>query len=97
MVIITYKKIREYALGNQLAKIPLLHWYNIVYKANWSCIADLKKDFPSADYVGNDRYVFNIKGNKFRLIAIIHFDTRTLYVRFIGTHSEYDKIIAYEV
>jgi mRNA interferase HigB len=51
-----------------------------------------KKDFPSVDYVGNDRYVFNIKGNKYRLIAMIFFDIRTVFIRYIGTHGEYDEI-----
>ena len=54
--------------------------------------ADVKNEFNHVDFVGNDRYVFNIKGNKFRLVAIIHFNIRTLYIRFIGTHTEYDKI-----
>ena len=58
---------------------------------------DLKKSFSSADYVGNDRYVFNIKGNDFRLIALIIFKTRTVFILFIGSHKEYDKINAAEV
>jgi mRNA interferase HigB len=52
----------------------------------------LKHDFNSADAVGGDRYVFNIKGNTYRLIVLIHFDTRTLYIRFVGKHEDYDKI-----
>jgi mRNA interferase HigB len=52
----------------------------------------MKKTFNSVDVVGNDRYVFNIKGNSYRLVAMIFFDIRTIYIRFIGTHSEYDKI-----
>jgi mRNA interferase HigB len=96
LVIITFKKIRVYAAENKSAKIALLHWYNIVEKANWSCLADIKMQFPNVDYVGEDRYVFNIKGNHYRVIIMIHFDIRTVYVRFIGTHAEYDKIKAKE-
>lgn len=48
--------------------------------------------FPSTDYVGNDLYVFNIQGNKYRLIARITFRVRTVYIKFIGTHAEYDKV-----
>jgi mRNA interferase HigB len=70
----------------------MIYWYNRTLNADWSCFADIKRDFPSVDYVGNDRYVFNINGNKFRLVAMIHFNTRTLYVRFVGSHSEYSKI-----
>ena len=54
--------------------------------------ADIKNDFNSVDYVGNNRYVFNIKGNKYRLVVIIIFISKKVYIRFIGTHSEYDKI-----
>ena len=53
--------------------------------------------FNSADSVGNDRYVFNIKGNKYRLVAMIFFDKRTIFIRFIGTHSQYDDIDASEI
>ena len=60
--------------------------------ADWNKLADIKKVFNNVDYVGNDRYVLNIKGNNFRLVAMIFFDKRTLFIRFIGTHSEYDKI-----
>ena len=53
---------------------------------------DLKSDFPSADYVGNGRYAFNIRGNNYRLVAVIIFVGGILKIRFIGTHTEYDKI-----
>jgi len=97
LVVITFKKIREYAAEHKMAKVALIHWYNVVEKADWSCHADVKKQFPSVDYVGEDRYVFNIKGNNYRIIAMIHFDIRTVYLRFIGTHTEYDKIKADDV
>jgi len=70
----------------------LNNWYNTAKAANWNKLADIKKVFNTVDYVGNDRYVFNIKGNDFRLVVMIFFDKRTCFVRFIGTHSEYDKI-----
>jgi len=60
--------------------------------ADWSTFNEIKQTFNSADFVGNDRYVFNIKGNKYRLVAVIHFDIRTVYIKFIGTHKEYDRI-----
>jgi mRNA interferase HigB len=52
------------------------------------------RDFGSADYVADGRYVFNIRGNTYRLVARIHFASRTLFIRFVGTHSQYDKIDA---
>jgi mRNA interferase HigB len=92
MVIITKKTIQNYGQNHTDAIDALNDWYIRVALADWSNLNALKKDFPSCDYVGNDRYVFNIKGNRYRLIAIIHFDIRTIYIRFIGTHAEYDKI-----
>ena len=61
-------------------------------KIRLESLLDVRKTFRTVDYVGNDRYVFNIKGNRYRLVAMIFFDIRTLYVRFVGTHAEYDKI-----
>lgn len=67
-------------------------WYHTVTAKNWKNINDLRQDFNSVDYVGNHRFVFNIKGNNYRLVAIISFPAQKVYIRFIGTHSEYDKI-----
>lgn len=69
----------------------------MVYKtkrAEWDCFADVKDTFNSVDNVGNQHYVFNIKGNNYRLIAVIKFTIKTIFIRFIGTHREYDKINA---
>ena len=71
---------------------PLIKWVDIVEKAQWKNHNDLKADFPSADYVGKRRYVFNIKGNNYRLVTIVVFFEGVIDVRFVGTHSEYDKI-----
>lgn len=86
------KTLSAFAKQYPKAALPLNNWYNITKIADWGKLADVKREFNNVDYVGNDRYVFNIKGNEFRLVAMIFFDTRTLYIRFIGTHSEYDKI-----
>lgn len=93
MVIIATKTIRNYWEKNPASKLPLQKWASVVKNANWSSFNDVKKDFSTADYVGNDRIVFNIKGNDYRLIAVAIFRKRTLFVRFIGTHKEYDKIV----
>ena len=76
------------------ADIALREWYKKTQKANWSCYADIKKSFNSADAVGNSRFVFNIKGNSYRLIVIVLFKMKTVYIRSICTHSDYDKIDA---
>ena len=54
--------------------------------------ADIKQTFNTVDYVGNDRYVFDIKGNTYRIVAIVLFINKKVYMRFVGTHEEYDKI-----
>jgi mRNA interferase HigB len=92
MRIVTVRTIFKYSAIHKKAKIPLLHWYEIAKKANWKSFQDIKNDFNSVDYVGNNRYVFNIKGNDLRLIVIIVFVSKKIYIRFIGTHDEYNEI-----
>lgn len=92
MKILFPEKIEEFAIHHPDAKEALERWSDIISKANWRHHADLKQDFPSADYVGNNRYVFNIKGNSYRNIVMVVFFAGTVAIRFIGTHSEYDKI-----
>lgn len=92
MVILVKKTLLEFAEKHPLSASSLNNWYAIVKKANWKKLADIKSDFNNVDYVGNDRYVFNIKWNDFRIVAMIFFDRRTVFIRFVGTHSEYDKI-----
>ncbi len=83
MRVITPKKLKDFSNENTLAKIPLLYWYEIVKKAKWESLNDIRKDFNSVDYVGNNRYVFNIKGNDFRIIVIIIFISNKVYIRSI--------------
>ena len=92
MVILIKKTLLAFAEKHPASAVPLNNWYNIAKAADWTKLSDIKKVFNNVDYVGNDRYVFNIKGNDFRLVVMIFFDKRTLFIRFIGTHSEYDKI-----
>lgn len=92
MRVVTFKRIQEFVLNHADAEIPLRFWYSTVNKRDWTSLNDVKKDFNSVDYVGNHRFVFNIKGNSYRLIAIISFNAKKVYIRFIGTHAEYDKI-----
>ena len=69
-----------------------MEWYEKTEKAEWNCLADIKQTFNSVDYVGNQHYVFNIKGNDYRLVVVIKFTPQNVYIRFIGTRAEYDKI-----
>ncbi len=97
MVIIAQKIINEFAHNYPLAAEPLDRWYNETEKADWTDLNDIKKTFNTVDFIGNDRFVFDIGGNKYRLIAMIHFSRRTLYIRFIGTHKQYDEIISKKI
>ena len=92
MVIIAKTFINIFAQKHPASKAAMNSWYQIVKEADWGNFNDVKNTFGSVDAVGNDRYVFNIKGNDYRLIAMIFFDKRTVYIRFIGTHAEYDKL-----
>lgn len=92
MRIISAKTIRDYYKMNPASKSALQDWSEKVKKADWTCFADMKKTFNSVDYVGNQHYVFDIKGNDFRLIAVVKFTPKFVLIRFIGTHAEYDKI-----
>jgi mRNA interferase HigB len=73
---------------------PLKSWYSIVKKADWATPQDVKDDFGNASFIAGNRVVFNIAGNKYRLIVKFHYNTRIGYIRFIGTHKEYDQIEA---
>lgn len=92
MRVITFRKILEFSILYVDADVALREWYKKTQKADWSCFADIKKSFNSVDSVGNSRYVFNIKGNNYRLIAIVLFKMKTVYIRYIGTHRDYERV-----
>lgn len=92
MVIISKTVLNEYGDEHSDITEALNKWYEESKKAEWKNLSEVKKSFNATDYVGNDRYVFNIKGNKYRLVVIIFFNIRTMFIRFVGTHSEYNKI-----
>ncbi len=74
------------------AKEPTLAWYRHVLKADWTSPADVKNDFRTASILRDGRVVFNIAGNKYRIVIWINYAYRVVYIRFIGTHAQYDKI-----
>ena len=94
MRIVTFLRIREFIERFPDSNIALRDWYKKTQNTEWKSFTDVKETFNSADYVGNNRFVFNIKGNNYRLIAIIIFASQKVYIRFIGTHKDYDKIDA---
>jgi mRNA interferase HigB len=92
MRIITYKAITKYTELHADARLALDEWYVRTEKSRWDCFTDIKHTFNSVDSVGNKRYVFNVKGNSYRIVALILFVPKIVYIRFIGTHAEYVKI-----
>jgi len=74
------------------AKEPTLAWYRYALHAEWKSPADIKQDFRNASILKDGRVVFNIAGNKYRLVVWINYAFGVVYVRFIGTHTDYDKI-----
>ncbi|MFV0480795.1 MAG: type II toxin-antitoxin system HigB family toxin [Campylobacteraceae bacterium] len=76
---------------------PLMAWHSEVLKINWQNPNDIKKQYRHASIVGNNRVVFNIHGNKYRLIVKINYPAKIVFIRFVGTHKEYDKIDATQI
>jgi mRNA interferase HigB len=78
--------------GRRDAEPPLRAWAHIVRAAEWAKPTDVKLMFRSADILANDRVIFDIGGNKYRLVAAVHYRGKRVYVRFVGTHQDYDRI-----
>jgi mRNA interferase HigB len=97
MRIIAHRTIKEYGTQHANAKTALDSWYKTTKAARWKDLQDIKTSFNSVDYVGNQRYVFNIKGNDYRLVGKILFVQQIIYIRFIGTHEEYNNIDCSEI
>ena len=92
MNVIVKRSIVYYTDKYPLAKVPLLSWYNQFSKQNFHNFNELKQIYGSASLVGNNRVIFNIKGNDFRLVVSVNFLQLAGYIIWFGTHSEYDKI-----
>ena len=94
MRVIAKKVLREFWEKHTDCEQQLKSWYQETSKAEWTNPNDIKLEYPRASIIGNDRIVFNIKGNTYRLIVKINFDYQIIWIRFIGTHTAYDKINA---
>ena len=92
MVIIKKSALNTFGTKYPDAIPALNEWYAKVKAADWRNHAELKTTFLSADYIANERYFSNIKGNHYRIVARIRFSSRTLFIKFIGTHKCYDRI-----
>lgn len=92
MRIFTERQLKEYIEKEPKSRTAIQEWVSIVKRAEWSCFADVKSTFNSVDNVGNQHYVFNIKGTVYRLVVVIKFTIKFVYIRFIVRHEDYEKI-----
>lgn len=94
MRIVSHRKLKEFyeTPCREDAKVALERWYHVASDAQWKNLGDMKLDFPSVDYVGNQRYVFNIRGNRYRLVVVVKFLMGYIFIRYVGTHKDYDNI-----
>jgi mRNA interferase HigB len=97
MRVIAKKTLRAFWESHPDAEEPLLAWYREVEREDWDTPAKVKAKYGNASIVGDNRVVFNIKGNDYRLVVKINYPYRFVYIRFVGTHAEYDAINVEEV
>jgi mRNA interferase HigB len=92
MRIIARRTLKVFWQKHRPAEQPLKSWYREASQAAWDSPDDIKRRYRHASFIKGNRVVFNIGGNKYRLIVHANYDYRILYIRFVGTHSEYDRI-----
>ncbi len=92
MHVISLKPLKEFWLRRPDAEGALKAWYHEVEKASWKTTAELKERYPKASIINSERAVFNICSNKYRLVVKINYSSAVMFIRWVGTHAEYDKI-----
>ncbi|MBS1555896.1 MAG: type II toxin-antitoxin system HigB family toxin [Bacteroidota bacterium] len=92
MNVISRKKIIEFYSVHSDSREALETWYRICRRAEWSNFTQVREVFSSADWVGDDRMIFNIKGNKYRVVARVSFRYKSMQIKWLGTHAQYDSI-----
>ena len=97
MRVISKKILREFWEKHSDSEQQLKSWFQETSNAEWNSPNDIKIEYPSASILSNNRVVFNIKGNKYRLIVRINYDYKMSWIRFVGTHADYDKIDANKI
>lgn len=94
MHIIALRTLRAFWERHPQAETPLKSWYAEACRAHWRTPADIKAIHRSASFIAGNRVVFNIKGNDYRLVVAVRYTSATMFIRFVGTHAEYDRINA---
>ena len=97
MRIIAKRTLRDFWTKHADAMEPLKAWYAIVSRGDWKGPADVKATFRNASILANNRVVFNIKGNDYRLVASVDFEKGIVWIKWVGSHKEYDRINVQEV
>jgi mRNA interferase HigB len=97
MRIISRKMLKEFWERHPDIRQPLQAWYDDAKHAEWKSPSDIKAIYRNASFVGNNRVVFNLKGNSDRLVVAIRYENGIVFIRFVGTHQEYDRIDATNV
>lgn len=92
MRIIALSTLRTFWEKHPDTETPLQAWYALASRANWKTPADIKTAYRNASFTAKNRVVFNIKGNDYRLVVAVRYDRGLMYIRFVGSHQQYDKI-----
>lgn len=94
MRVISRGTLRDFWTGHADAEQPLKTWFQEAAASSWLTPNDIIQRYPYADIIQGNRVIFNIKKNTYRLIVKVHYNTGTVFIRFVGTHAEYDKVDA---
>lgn len=97
MHLVTRQKLKQFWKKYPDAEGALTAWAKEAEHAHWKTPNDVKARYRSADPIGDNRVVFNIKGNDYRLVVKIHYNMQVVYIRFVGAHAEYNKIDAEKI
>lgn len=92
MRVYSRRTLREFWERNPDAQQALQAWYINVKHANWKTPSDIKASYQTASFLANGRVVFNIKGNSYRVVVVVEYSHGSIYIRFVGTHSQYNRI-----
>ena len=94
MQIISIQTLRKFWRTHPSAEVPLKAWYHEARQARWRSFQDIKNRYRHADVIPGNRVVFDLKGNSYRLVVRINYQSGCIFIRFVGTHADYDKIEA---
>jgi mRNA interferase HigB len=92
--VISRRALREFWQRHPDAEMPLRAWFKEASGARWEAPADIKARYPAASFLAGNRVVFNIKGNRYRLVVAVRYDLGIVFIRFVGTHEDYDSMDA---